>query len=281
MGKFKKGMPWVRFEKYLPRLFLHEKHEKIVRWVLRGLTAIGIIASVIAFSWYYSLSLAISLVALDVFLERTLFYYTSMYVQAMPDFEYDPDKWTANAFVSLGHPSDPKSKKIVGLVFNEKDYAQKFFELLRAWNHGGSDNSDENICLTFVTDEDMYYVYLYPSFDKASIKNMHEDVKDENKLKKYGKEHFGLVMSMIICKGFSATHGYGLGLFVDNHTAGKPFLLAPFMQASGANPEPLNDIEPIQMYNYKAKIPSELTEDDFEYQHWNMVVNRTALGSSA
>jgi len=204
-----------------------------------------------------------------------------MYVQAMPDFEYDPDKWMANVFISLGHPSDPGSEKIVGLVFTEEEYASKFFELLRAWNHGNSDNKDENICLSFITDEDMYYVYLYPSFDKASIKKMHKALEDENKLEKYGKEHFGLIMAMIICRGFSTTHGYALGMFSGNHPVGKPFLLGPFMHVPGNDPQPLNNIEPIQMYNYKAKIPSELTEDDFEYQHWNMVVKRTGVGADA
>lgn len=279
MGKFKKGKPWLRFENHLPRLFLHEKNERIVRWALRGLTIFGVATSVITLPWIYSLSLSIGLVALDAFLERTLFYYTSMYVQALPDFEYDPDKWVANAFVSIGHPSDPNSERIVGLVFTESGYGRKFFELLRAWNHGDSDNKDGNICLSFITDEDMYYVYLYPSFEKASIKNMHKKLEEENKLKKYGKEHFGLVMAMIICKGFSTAHGYALGIFVDNHPAGKPFILGPFIQMPGGQPMPITDIEPIRMYRYKAKIPSELTEDDFEYQYRRMVAKRTTAST--
>ena len=279
MGKYKKGMPWLRFENHLPRLFLHEKREKLVRWVLRALTTIGIITSVITLDWYYSLSLSVGLVVFDAFLERTLFYYTSMYVQAMPDFEYDPDKWVANAFVSHGHPTDQNSKRIIGLVFTEEQYARKFFELLLAWNHGDSDNKDGNICLSFITDEDMYYVYLYPSFDKASIKSMHKKVENENKLKKYVKEHFGIVMTMVICKGFSTAHGYALGTFVDNHPVGKSFLLGPFIQTQEGPPQPIYDIKPIRMYQYKARIPNKLNEDDFEYQHWRMLVNRTAVGA--
>lgn len=281
MGKYKKKLPWLRFENHLPRLFLHEKHERIIRWALRGLTILGVTTSVITLPWFYSLSLSIGLVVFDVFLERTLFYYTSLYVQAMPDFEYDSDKWVANAFVSIGHPSNPNSERIVGLVFTEKEYASKLFQLLRAWNHGDSDNKEGNIFLSFITDEDTYYVYLYPSFEKASIKKMHKKLENENKLKKYGKEHFGLVMAMVICKGFSTAHGYALGTFVDNHPVGKPFTLGPFIQVPGGQPRPIEDIEPIRMCRYKAKIPSELTEDDFEYQHWRKMVNRTAVGSDA
>lgn len=279
MGRFKRGMPWLRFDNHLPRLFLHEKHERLVRWALRSLTVGGIAASVITLPWYYSLSLATFLVCLDIFLERTLFYYTSMYVQALPDFTYDPDKWAANVFISLGEPADPASRKMVGLVFTDPDYASKFFDLLRAWNHGESDDTDRNICLSFITDEDMYYVYLYPSFDKARIRQMHREIEEKNKLRKYGKEHFGIILSMIFCRGFSARGGYALGLFADNHPEDKPFLLAPFLHVPGGEPKPLTEIEPIQMHGYKARLPGELTEDDFEYQHWNMLVQRRRLGA--
>lgn len=275
MGQYKRGMPWLRFENHLPRLFLHERNEKRVRWFLRGLSTVGIVTSVLTLPWCYSLSLSFTLVVCDAFLERTLFYYTSMYVNAMPDWEYDPGKWVANAFV---YPSDPSSEQTVGLVFSDAEYARRFFDLLRAWNQGSSDNEEGNICLSFITDGDAYYVYLYPSFDKSSIKKMHTRLEDENKLTKYGKKHFGLVMAMIICKGFSATNGYALGTFVDNHPVDKPFLLRPFIQIQGSPPQPLAQIEPIRMYQYKAKTADELTESDFEYQYRQVVAKRTGLG---
>lgn len=281
MGNFKNGRPLLKPGKWLPRLFLHEKNEKRVRWTIRVLTAVGIATSVISLPWYQSLMLAIALLAVDYLLEKTLFYYNSMYVQPLPDFTYDPDKWVANAFVSLGEPSNPSSQKIVGLVFNDAEYAEKFFELLRSWNHGDSEDKDGNIRLSFITDEEMYYVYLYPSFDKQSIKQTHDKFKQELALEKFGKEHLGLIVSLIICKGFETKHGYALGTFTENHPADKPFLLAPFMHKNNANPEPLFDIEPIRMHSYKARIPKELTEEDFERVHWRTRVLGRPEGADA
>jgi hypothetical protein len=274
VGVFKNGLPKIKPGKLIPRLFLHEKNEKRIRWTLRLLTGIGIATSVVSLPWQQSLLLAIALVAVNYFLEQTLFYYTSLYVQPLPDFTYDPKKWVANAFVSVGEPSDPSSQKIVGLVFNDAEYAEKFFDLLRSWSSSISDDSERNICLSFITDEDMYYVYLYPSFEKSSIKQTHEELRRDNSVRKYGKEHLGLVMALIICKGFETKHGYALGLFTENHPQDKPFLLAPFIHKSESNPEPLFGIEPIRMYGYKAKIPSELTQNDFEHVHWRTRVRR-------
>lgn len=281
MEKYKKGLPWLRIEKYAPRLFLNEKNEKIVKWVIRGITIFGVAASVISLPWYYALLLAITLVLIDAFLEKTIFYYTSMYLTAMPDFEYDPDKWIANCFLSLGPPDDPESEKVVGLVFDDDEYASNFFGLLRAWNHDSSDNEGHNFNLSFIIDEDSYYVYLYPSFEKESIKNMHREVEEEFKLTKYGKEHFGLIMALVICKQFSATHGFGLGMLIDHHPEDKPFMLGAFRPSSGQYPEPIPDIQPIKMYGYKARIPNELTDKDFEKTHWFNMVDRRAIGENA
>lgn len=281
MGSFKTGTPRLRWGKWLPRPFLHEKYEKKVVWTLRILTAFGIATSIISLPWQQSLLLAIVLFGIDYFLEKTLFYYTSIYVQPLADFTYDSKKWVANCFVSIGEPPSPSSKKIVGLVFNDEEYAAKFFEMLRSWNYGSNEDKEGNICLSFITDEDMYYVYLYPSFDRKSIKTTHAKLKDENALSKYGKEHFGLIMSLIVCKGFETTHGYALGSFVDNHAQDVPFLLAPFVHKGTGDPQPILAIEPIKMHSYKAKIPRELTDKDFEYVHWRTKIRPHASKADA
>jgi len=281
MKRYKKGISWLNTDKLAPRLFLNEKNESIIKWVIRGLTFFGISISVITMPWLYSLTTSILLVLIDAFLEKTLFYYTTLYVTAMPDFKYDPEKWTANCFISLGHPSNPKSKKIVGLVFNDREYANNFFSLLKDWNHGSPDNKENNIVLTFIIDEDAYYVYLYPSFEKKSIKNMHQRVEDESKLTKYGKEHIGIVMSLIICKYFSTTNGFGLGMFIDNHPQNKPFTLEAFLHVEDGDPAPIHEIDAIKMYSYKAKIPSELADEDIEKQHWDKMIKRRSMGEHA
>lgn len=203
-----------------------------------------------------------------------------MYVTALPEFEYEPDRWLANCFLSLG-PPDQDSEKIVGLVFDEKDYAKQLFNLFRGWNHGSSDNKEHNFYLTFIIDENAYFVYIYPNFGKSSVRDMHDEVEAENELNKYGKEHLGLVAGFILCKEFSTTHGFGLSLLIDNHQEDKPFMLGAFSAVEGGNPVPITDIEPIKMYAYKSKTANELTDTDFEYFHWHSLVDRSSLGDNS
>lgn len=69
MTKHSKGIPWIKFENYLPRLYLNEKNENIVKWLIRGITVFGIVVSLITLDWYFSFPLAIFM-ALTTFFPR-------------------------------------------------------------------------------------------------------------------------------------------------------------------------------------------------------------------
>lgn len=265
------GYPWLRWEKGLPKLVVHEKRERAIRWVLRAVTAAGILVTLTVLPIYAAFGIAVFLASVDALLEKTIFYNTSLYVRSLPDFEYDGSKWVANVFISFGEPS-PESDKIVGLVFNDREYAKKFFDLLRSWNDGSSEDTQNNIRLTFITDEDTYYVYLYPSIEDKRVNKFLARARRSSRAKNPNKEHLGLVMQLVICQGFQTGKGYALGEFVNNHPNGKHFLLGPFVVGPNGKPEPLAEIEPISKLHYKAKIPSQLNERDFELAHWRRVV---------
>ena len=271
--RVKDGWPWLRWDGPLPKLVLHEKHEHNVKWGIRTFTGMGVVASLISLPPLAAFSLSAGLVALNAFLEKTLFYFTSLYITALPDFEYEPDKWLEMVYVSFGPPT-AESDKIVGLVFSDKEYAKNFFNLLRAWNNGSSEDTENNIQLSFITDEDLYYVYLYPSIEKTSIKKSFAKAKRQGRFKKYGKEHLGIVMQMIICHGFETAGAYALGEFTDNHPNGIHFLLGAFYSDGRGRPEPIEDVEPISKLHYKAKVRGDLTEEDFELVHWKRLVRR-------
>lgn len=271
--RVKNGWPWLRWDGRFPKLVLHEKHEGKVKWSIRTLTGVGVATSLVSLPTEIGFPLAVGLVLVDVFLERTLFYYTSLYITAFPDFKYEPDKWLAMVYVSFGPPT-PDSDKIVGLVFSDKEYAKNFFNLLRAWNNGSSEDTENNIQLSFVTDEDIYYVYLYPSIEKVSIKKTFAKIKRQGRLKKYGKEHFGIVMQMIICHEFETAGIYALGEFTNHHPNGRHFLLGAFFANGQNQPVPIHEIEPISKLNYKSKVRGDLTEEDFELAHWKRMIAR-------
>ena len=110
---------------------------------------------------------------------------SSSYVDALME-NYDPDEWAATVIVSVGEPKDPRSKKVVGLAFKTEEYAKHFFETLHHWN-GSSDHRQQDLCITFIIDEDRYYVYLYSNPEKARIKSFKNQVEQENLLSKYGE----------------------------------------------------------------------------------------------
>jgi hypothetical protein len=267
------------FKGGLPRLYLHERHEKLVRWILRLFTLLGIALSVVSFVWYIALLVSIALVVIDWFLERTLFYYTSMYVGDMM-LDYDPDQWVGTVIVSIGEPEDPESRKIVGLWMKTEDYGCRFFEHLHNWT-GRDDHEQGDLRLTFVVDEDMYFVYLYSDPMRERFKRFADWITEANLLSKYGKEHFPIFALQTICKGFDTTKGFALGMFLDTNPPGREFLLAPYVTSEdGTTPRPADTAEPIRMTTYKFKLPHELTKDDFEYFHWHKIVRRTALGAN-
>jgi len=277
MTRFNWGQKRFEIKNGLPRLFLHEKNEIIVRWILRGLTVLGIVLSVIILEWYYALAIAIALVVLDWFLERTLFYYTSMFVSnMMPD--YDADQWVGTVFVSIGEPEDLRSRKIVGIWVKSEKYATRFFEHLKELT-GRDDFEQGDLRMTFIVDEDRYFVFLYSDLMRDSFKKFAEGIKDENLLTKYGKEHFPLIMFQIICKSFETTRGFALGMFLDTNPSGKEFLLAPYVTSEDGAPRPAEVAEPIRMTTYKFKLPHELTNEDIEYYHWHKIIRRTSIGT--
>lgn len=279
MTKYHWGAKRFEIKDGLPRLFLHEKQETVVRWILRGMTATGVVLSVISFEWYVALSLSIGAVAIDWFLERTLFYYTSMYVSDIMT-EYDPDMWVATVVVSIGEPKDPKSRKILGLCMKTEEYAAMFFRHLHRWTRR-DDHNQGDLRLTFVVDEDMYFVFLYSELMNSSFKKFSEATTESNRLAKYGKEHFPLIVSQIICKGFQTTKGFALGMFLDSTPPDSDFLLAPYVTGKNGAPIPSETAEPILMSNYKFRLPHELQREDLEYFHWHKIVKRRALGADA
>ncbi len=261
----------MRWKRWPPRLVLHEKYEPGIKWTLRVLLIIGVLTSVVSLPWYQSLPFALALLFLEQFLERSVLLYTSIYLHTMPDFAIDPAKWVSMAFIvyeaeGLIIPNE------VGLVFTDEEYAQKFFELLHAWNQGKNEDKDNNVQLSFIIDEEVYYLYIYPNPTRESVMDFFTEIQKLSKLEKYGKEHLGIVPTLMICRSFSTTRGYSLGVFLEKQQQGEPFLLRAYLQEEGPQPKPIQSIEPIIKWNYKAKARAYLNEEDLEYFHWNKVI---------
>lgn len=268
-GKWKislKSVISLRWHKHLPRLVIHEKYEKYVKWTLRALILIGIISSVIAFPvWYVALTFAIVLVIIGQFFEKAIFLYTTIYVQPMPDFEYEPEKWKGMAFA---FPQDTKLLNVVGCAFSDREHAIKFFELLKNWNYGETKDMDNNICLSFIIESDEEYsVYIYPNLERRTIQEYFQEVEKIRKHEKYGKEHQQLVMQRIFWNRFPYGMNSQLKLFIQKQPKNRPFLLNPFIMKEDGQPEMIYNEISIVKYHFKFKNRHELKKNETEYQH--------------
>jgi len=261
----------IRWHKFLPRLIIHEKYEKLVKWILRILTLIGIISSAFTLYWYFSLTVAIVLVLVEQFFERAIFQYTTIYVQPIPDFEYKSEEWKGMIF---GYPEDGNKNfpKLIGLGFKTEEYAKKFFNLLKQWNYNDLLDKNNNICLSFIIEnEKEYSTYLYPNLRRETIGKFFTFTKRSSRLEKYGKEQLELIFNIIFCKLFPFGLNSRLKLFMDRYEEGEPYILDAYIFDKNKIRE-IPEINPIEKYHLKYKKRIELTKDEIEFSHGEMVM---------
>lgn len=270
MTEYRWGKKRFEFHGGLPRLFLHETHERRVRLCIRAVGFLGVLIGIATLDWYYSLALGFVLLAVGWFLEKTLFYYPSMFVGPIMH-DYDRDEWQGMVVVQIGGLETPSQHWIVGICVKTEEYAERFFAHLQALT-GREDDEQGDLRLTFIVDEDTYYVYLYSEPMRQSFLKYEQDVRREYRDSKHGKVHFPLMMTQIICKGFETTNGFALGMFLDSHESDKEFLLAPYTIGEDGSPTPSASADPIRMTTYKFRLPHELSREDLEYYHWDKIV---------
>lgn len=258
----------VRWQNHLPRLVVHEKYEKRVKLISRIVAIVAIVSSVLALrTWYVRLSVALTIFFIEQFIERAIFLYTSIYAQPLPDFTIEGEKWTDMCFAYPENP-EPNELNVVGPVFSDEEYAHRLFNLLRNWNYQQSEDRDNNICLSFIAEnEKLYSVYLYPNLKRKSIGQFFKQAEEYQKYEKYRKEHQQLVMQMVFCKVFRYGEGVSLKSFVEIQPKDKPFWLMPFLKHGNTAPEMMYEEKPILKYHFKFKRRKELRKNELEYQH--------------
>jgi hypothetical protein len=180
----------------IPRIKIQEKHQKKVKNIVRIITIIGILSSLISFNkWYYSLGTSIVIFLIGQVFEKIIFTYTVMFVQPMPK-QWDESKWS---MMVVGCYND---RYVLGFGFNDKKVANDFFQTLLSWNNNKMIN-DNNIQISLILeDKNNYSVYAYPNIERDFVIDGIKNAEKEFKYDKYGKEQVSLVTQMNFCKVF-------------------------------------------------------------------------------
>jgi len=258
------GRVSFRWEKPFPKLILHEKFEKKIKWSLRILTIIGISTSILTIEeWYLSLSISLLLFGLEQILEKVIFQYTSLYVQPMPNWEHKSREWKGMCFDVL-EENNEEMLNAVGCVFKTEEYGKRFFQLLKCWNYDNKIDKDNNICLSFVIESNQKYsVYLYANPERDSVKDFFKKVEESNKFEKYGKEHQKLIFDRIFRNTFDNKSKFDQ--FIEKQNSNKPFWLIPSIERDDGAASIIYGEEPILKYHFRVVNRSELSKRDVEF----------------
>lgn len=257
----------MEWKKPFPKLVLHEKYEKGVKWILRILTLIGIATSILTLPPIYSLLLSIVLVLIEQFFERTIFEYSVFYISPLPDFDIDYSQWVTSGYLLLNGGNRKLLTKgyhnHFGPAYKDKNYAIKFFNYLRSWNDNQPIDSGNNICVSLIIENDeKYSVYLYPNTHEKELDKYFSKYKEDMALKKYGKQQQELVMQTLFWKR-NINQGNFFRQFIDDLKTSNEYYFAPFYVDKG-NSVIIEELK-ILKDAIKVKNRNELTVKDIEY----------------
>ncbi|MDD4576814.1 MAG: hypothetical protein PHI36_10345 [Bacteroidales bacterium] len=260
----------VRFEwrKYYPVLVVHEKFEKILKWILRIIAVGGIATSVISIPiWYLSLGLALVIALIEQFFERTIFEYTTMVIQPFPDFELDYGQWKTNGFMIPIEKND-KYPAHFGPSYLDESYATDIFRYFKSWIDNSSDEDKDNslIVSLIIEPNEEYTTYIYANLGRKRLDNMFKLMGDVSRLEKYGKRQQQFITQMFYWNTLDFKEGYNIKKFLEFREENEPYYFTPsVLQPFGLPPKFLTNLS-IKKYHLKIKKREDLLKNDPEYQ---------------
>lgn len=258
----------IEWRKTFPKVILHEKFENKVKWTLRILAAIGIGTSLISLPPLYSLLLSIGLLLVEQFFEKILFEYTVFTVQPFPDFEIEYNQWLTNGYLFPNPEYKGKYELFnhFGPAYKTKEFATNFFTYLKSWNQDNDDDKDNNICLSFVLEDDKSYTtYLYANPKRKRLDTMFNEYRENTKYEIHGKNQQSLVMQMIYWKNLELLDTSHFPKFLQDQPDKGKFYILPFYMNNG-RPIPIEELK-ISKYQYQLKHRKDLTKNDIEFHY--------------
>lgn len=268
-GKYKidlRSLIRLEWRKFYPKLIVHEKFEKYIKWTLRVSSICSVLISFFVLPYIIGIIVSFSIFILEQILEKTLFEYSIMIVQPFPDFVVDYSQWLTNGYL-LANEEVQDAEKLInyfGPVYKDVEYARKFFKYIRSWNQDSDTDKDNNICISFIYESDVSYTtYIYANPDRKWLQANFDSAKDRFKYDKYKKNQQSLVLQMYYSKNLKMQEGMFFTKFIKQQKNKKIFYFAPFFIKDN-NYEVIDEMKVLKMH-FKIKGRSELKQDELEY----------------
>jgi hypothetical protein len=251
-----------------PKIYVHERFEKIAKWTSRTIVAIGIGVSLLALPTTIDFLVALLLLGLEVMVEKIVFEYSIIIIQPLPDFKIDEAQWLTNGYLfpNPAYKEEYNLQNHFGPCYKDEKYARKFFEYLKSWNQMSSDDTENNICLSFVLEEDnSYTTYIYANPNRKWIDEAFNVYQEANKVEKYGKIQQSLVMQMVYWKTLPNKKGTLFHSFVSTQDENGLFHFCPFI-LNDKHTFALEDLT-IKKYHYSYKKRRDVNKMDIEFYY--------------
>jgi hypothetical protein len=249
----------------LPRLYIHEKFEKPLRWIVWTIATVSFASIFFSIDNYYiGVSIGLGLFGLSFLFDRAIVKYTTMVIQPFADFEIDYAQW-----INVMTHSNPNKDNVnfVGFVYKDMEYGKKFFNYIKSWNKGNSQDNEGNIILSIVEEENgSFTFYIYANPDRSNIDKILKKVAAKNFIEKTkdGKVQEGLVIQMAYWYNAKYTNDKHMRDFFNNQPPNEPLLFIPTIKNENGYPMDLDSQIILKGYKYAKR--NDLHKNSIENQ---------------
>lgn len=250
-------------------LVLHESLKLFVGAIKVALTLVGLFSAFIAVqNVFVSFFFGLLVYAVTTAFERVVFTYNSFFVQPLPNFTIEPDKWLG-VFFGYAEPSDRDVQiPMVGWIMSDADYARKVHSLLLTWSYGKFADEDKNICVSVIVDGEDYVFFCYPSLTRKGVQTFHEEVEAERKKTSLTDEHNKLLAMLIFVKRYKITSTSYFPTFRKRYREGVPVLFRLVLLRSDGKIEEIPGLKDFVLFTLKIKDRKDLTRKDMEFGYF-------------
>lgn len=257
----------IEWRKFYPILVVHEKFEKILKWILRIIAIGGIASSIISIpDWYLGLALAVIIALIEQFFERTIIEYTTMIVQPFPDFKIENGQWKTNGFM-LPKEKNDEDLTYFGPSYKSETYAINMFKYFISWiDNNSQDDKDNNLIVSLIIEpNEEYTTYIYANLGRKRLDYMFKFYGDLSRLEKYGKRQQQFITQMFYWNTLDFKDGFYIKKFLEFKDENDPYYFTPsVLQPFGLPPKFLTEYS-IKKYHLKIKKREELVKGEPEY----------------
>lgn len=261
----------VRRKGWRFELVLHESLKPVVSAIKIVLALVGLFSAFVAFqNVFVSFFFGLLVYAITTAFERAVFTYNSFFVQPLPNFTIEPDKWLG-AFFSYAETADRDVQiPIIGWIMSDADYARKVHNLLLTWSYGRFTDEDKTICASVIVDGDDCIFFCYPSLTRKGVQAFHEEVETERKKTSLTDEHSKMFAMLVFGKRCKITRTSYFPTFRKRYREGVPVLFRLALPRSDGQTEEIPDLKDFVLFTLKIKDRKELTRKDMEFDHFRI-----------